>query len=198
MPPVKGVGVSGFATTCYKGSKGVGRRGVLVRPDPKDIGRIRQFKLNDGQSPAVLEIEQPAFVRLKFKNISDGLSNTIAAADFDLDGDVDREDLVRWQTDFGGPGSDADGDGDSDGGDFLAWQRQIGGGQSTFATSQTVPEPSTMTLLTGVLLTGALLRGVLSRALAAPGTMTRQERNRRSPLAGKQLRTLHKRARCRN
>ena len=51
------------------------------------------------------------------------------SADFDLDGDVDGADLIRWQLDFGVNGdSDADADGDSDGADFLAWQQQFGRG----------------------------------------------------------------------
>ena len=60
--------------------------------------------------------------------------------DFDQDGDVDGDDLTRWQGDFGVNGhSDADGDGDTDGADFLAWQRHF-----AITTSQVaaVPEPS--------------------------------------------------------
>jgi hypothetical protein len=44
------------------------------------------------------------------------------AADFNHDGDVDRDDLFKWEGDFGlSAGSDADNDNDSDGADFLAW-----------------------------------------------------------------------------
>ena len=72
-------------------------------------------------------------------------------ADFDLDGDVDADDLTQWRGDFGLNGlSDADNDGDSDGADFLAWQQQLGSGvpATTFASS--VPEPAGAILLLGV------------------------------------------------
>jgi T5SS/PEP-CTERM-associated repeat protein len=72
------------------------------------------------------------------------LSNFLPAftADFDLDGDVDGDDLVEWQGDFSlNGGSDADGDNDSDGADFLAWQRQLGSGVPSAAIAATVPEP---------------------------------------------------------
>jgi hypothetical protein len=66
-------------------------------------------------------------------------------ADFDDDGDVDGDDLVKWQGDFGPTGgSDVDDDGDSDGADFLAWQQQLGspGAVSSSTTdSALVPEP---------------------------------------------------------
>lgn len=69
------------------------------------------------------------------------------AGDFDLDGDVDGDDLTQWEGDFGLNGnSDADGDGDSDGADFLAWQRNSvasGAGLSQFVA---VPEPTTAAL----------------------------------------------------
>ena len=69
------------------------------------------------------------------------------SADFDLDGDVDSDDLAQWQGDYGANGdSDADGDGDSDGADFLAWQRQFGSGVDPVAASQIVPEPSDVVL----------------------------------------------------
>ena len=70
---------------------------------------------------------------------------SLFTADFDNDGDVD--DLAKWQSDFGGSGSDADGDGDSDGADFLAWQQQLGSGVSAVASSTSVPEPSTLFLV---------------------------------------------------
>ncbi len=78
------------------------------------------------------------------------------SADFDLDGDVDADDLAQWQGDYGLNGmSDADGDGDSDGSDFLAWQQQFGSALPRLTFSQTVPEP------------GSLLLGVLAVLLYA-------------------------------
>lgn len=65
----------------------------------------------------------------------------IYSADFDLDGDVDGDDLVIWQSAYGVDDSaDADGDGDSDGRDFAEWQRQFG--SVPLSASTAVPEPS--------------------------------------------------------
>ena len=79
-------------------------------------------------------------------------------ADFDNDGDVDGDDLVHWEGNFGGPGSDADGDGDSDGADFLAWQQQFGSGVPLPAASSNVPEPSTLLLASLAACFGLLTR----------------------------------------
>ncbi|MGI9428565.1 MAG: lamin tail domain-containing protein [Bythopirellula sp.] len=81
---------------------------------------------------------------------------TTFPADFDLDGDVDADDLDAWQSAYEvSAAADADEDGDSDGGDFLQWQSQLGLGQSAQAASGstlgsalgTVPEPATVLLL---------------------------------------------------
>lgn len=70
------------------------------------------------------------------------------SADFDDDGDVDGDDLSKWQGDFSENGlSDADNDGDSDGGDFLAWQRQLGSGLPALAAVQSIPEPCALALI---------------------------------------------------
>jgi T5SS/PEP-CTERM-associated repeat protein len=67
--------------------------------------------------------------------------------DFDRDGDVDRDDLLQWQGDFGQNGSsDADDDNDSDGADFLVWQQQLGSPPAAAATAA-VPEPGGVILL---------------------------------------------------
>lgn len=70
-------------------------------------------------------------------------------ADFDEDGDVDGDDLVRWRNNFGTgtihTQGDADTDGDADGGDFLTWQRQLGSVPAEAATA-VVPEPGTFLL----------------------------------------------------
>jgi autotransporter-associated beta strand protein len=69
--------------------------------------------------------------------------------DFDLNGFVDDDDLLRWQDDYGVNGrSDADGDGDSDGRDFLMWQRHFGAGSSAMSDIGTVPEPNSLTAVT--------------------------------------------------
>ncbi|MCA9229348.1 MAG: glycoside hydrolase family 25 protein [Planctomycetales bacterium] len=68
--------------------------------------------------------------------------------DFDYDGDVDDDDVARWEGDFGtNAGSDFDDDGDSDGLDFLAWQRNTGS-TAVIPLSQVaaIPEPTTSLL----------------------------------------------------
>lgn len=62
--------------------------------------------------------------------------------DFDVDGEVDGDDLGDWQAHYGiDAGADADQDGDSDGADFLAWQRNYTG--SNLPMVFAVPEPAT-------------------------------------------------------
>jgi hypothetical protein len=84
------------------------------------------------------------------------------ATDFDDDGGVDSDDLVRWQSGFGtGLGlsqGDTDGDGRVDGGDFLRWQRELGSGGAAGAAA--VPEPGAMVLFV-VMLTG---KGIAARS----------------------------------
>jgi hypothetical protein len=77
--------------------------------------------------------------------------------DFDLDHDVDGDDLVEWRSAFSATDvGDADDDGDSDGDDFLIWQRQLGMSNSAPAVTA-VPEPGTLWgLMTGML--GVFLR----------------------------------------
>ncbi len=95
-------------------------------------------------------------------NVNYGVSNVVLevgkmfSADFDVDGDVDTDDLAQWQGDFGLNGeSDADADNDSDGADFLAWQRQFGSGVGLLAASTTVPEPGAcLLLISGVAMAG--------------------------------------------
>jgi len=134
-----------------------------------DLGGALEVTLLGGFSPAIgdtFEIITAANVVDTFDmenfpdlggllwDISYGATNVVLevvspfAADFDNDGDVDADDLTKWQGDFAANGSsDADADGDSDGADFLAWQQQLGSGVPSFAASQTVPEPSALWLL---------------------------------------------------
>jgi hypothetical protein len=75
-------------------------------------------------------------------------ASSLAAADFDGDGDVDAGDLAVWQEAYAiNAMADADGDGDSDGSDFLAWQRQHTGTLAPLAIVQVVPEPMSALLL---------------------------------------------------
>ena len=66
-------------------------------------------------------------------------------ADFDIDGDVDGNDLTIWQAGYGSgtlhSQGDADLDGDVDGQDFLTWQRQFGSAVQVVA-NVAVPEPA--------------------------------------------------------
>lgn len=78
-------------------------------------------------------------------------------ADFNLDHEVDGEDLDLWEAGYGAAGDalrgdgDADGDEDSDGEDFLAWQRQVGTMPAVAAaagpSATPVPEPCAAWLL---------------------------------------------------
>lgn len=70
--------------------------------------------------------------------------------DFDADADVDGEDLIIWNDNFGSTSADptsgdADGDGDGDGRDFLVWQRNRTGSLATQAIVA-VPEPGAFAL----------------------------------------------------
>jgi hypothetical protein len=76
--------------------------------------------------------------------------------DFDLDQDVDGDDLVEWRSAFAATDvGDADDDGDSDGADFLIWQRQLGMVASSAAVAS-VPEAASAVLLlwTGMAVVG--------------------------------------------
>jgi hypothetical protein len=69
------------------------------------------------------------------------------AGDFDGDGDVDGNDLLVWQGDYGtGTDGDADNDGDTDGRDFVIWQQNYTGPGTLNAESISVPEPSSLVL----------------------------------------------------
>jgi hypothetical protein len=75
-----------------------------------------------------------------------------AEGDFDLDGDVDGNDLVQWQAGFDMAGSpsftdgDNDRDGDVDGSDFLAWQRALGT-VAGVVSQAAIPEPNAVAIL---------------------------------------------------
>jgi hypothetical protein len=97
------------------------------------------------------------------------------AADFDEDGDVDGDDLARWQSGFGedvlhGDGN-ADADSDADGADLLTWQQQVGSGVSAAATGQTIPEPSAAMML--VMALGALATRASRKSAKVTGCLVR-------------------------
>lgn len=84
------------------------------------------------------------------------VTDQLLSGDFDGDGDVDGDDLSRWQTGYGtSEGAefsqgDADGNGVVDGSDFLIWQRNFGRtAQDPMpeAAHPPVPEPGSSVLL---------------------------------------------------
>ena len=70
--------------------------------------------------------------------------------DFNLDGQVNRDDLTDWCIDFGRSTADvrADGDfdGDVDGADLLVWQQRLGQGIAVVPAGEAVPEPLAATV----------------------------------------------------
>ena len=87
------------------------------------------------------------------------------AADFDEDSDVDADDLLILETNFGLSGTatnslgDADLDADVDGTDFLIWQNEFTGPLATaVAASQAVPEPSSILLTSLTVVAGTASR----------------------------------------
>lgn len=86
-------------------------------------------------------------------------------ADFDHDGDVDKDDLPVWRAAFNVNGNaDADDDGDSDGNDFLIWQRQLGNDATpSLAAGGAVPEPSSVCLWAVAVAAGLCTRRARAR-----------------------------------
>lgn len=86
-----------------------------------------------------------------------GIGDGAFQADFDLDEQVDGDDLGLWKAGAGTNShallsqGDADRDGDADGADFLQWQRQVGSGLQSQVhaevASVAVPEPGAIALL---------------------------------------------------
>ena len=71
---------------------------------------------------------------------------TASAADFNLDGKVDGDDLAIWEASYGtNAGGDATGDNATRGDDFLVWQQQLTTTAAPAAAA--VPEPTTWALM---------------------------------------------------
>jgi hypothetical protein len=102
------------------------------------------YGLNVAGNPVdgTLAVEQLAYV---------GFSVGGPTADFNGDGEVDGDDFLAWQANFGTmmdatkEQGDYDNDGDVDGNDFLGWQTELGSGSGS--ASAAVPEPGSWLLV---------------------------------------------------
>ena len=97
----------GYATCSYKGSKGVGGSGLLIRPDINRGGEQYNIKFDDGMTPSQHRLIRPRRTRYRFKDITDGLSKTVAAAEsaYAIEYFNNRQ---RWPMWVGTPGGDWD------------------------------------------------------------------------------------------
>ncbi len=102
----------GLATTCYKGSKGAGGHdgvGVMVRPNanPSIVGTFTKVRFGDGHSPDPMELLHLDRRRYQFKQITDGLSKTVLAAESAYAIEYSSTgDNQRWPIWIGTPGGD--------------------------------------------------------------------------------------------
>lgn len=117
---------------------------------------------NASQSPDALLLGLQ-FAGAGVTNIEARAVEFIVAADFNLDGAVDQDDLASWASHFGEGAAthsqgDANGDGIVDGDDFLYWQRQA----TPAAVTDAVPEPSAFAMI------GVAVFGLISRRAKRP------------------------------
>lgn len=116
------------------------------------LGDINAYALVDGVMTHLNSLIPAGSNTAAFSGGS--IANTFPA-DFDLDADVDADDLAIWQTNYGTQSGasfedgDADKDGDVDGTDFMLWQRFHTGDLSSRISNVAVPEPTALLLLLG-------------------------------------------------
>jgi len=138
--------------------------GTVIRPDFSAFGDPIQFgySLQNNLAFGTTVTESRGV---------DNWSVTINLAEMsDIHGDgVDSADLDFWSAGFGTvddallTDGDFDADADTDGADFLKWQRQFGSGVPTLQAATTVPEPSSLSILTLLAAAGGYVRRRLSR-----------------------------------
>ncbi|QEG34103.1 CRTAC1 family protein [Bythopirellula goksoeyrii] len=145
-----GIGASLYATI----HQGTPQERTLRREANTSPGTFNQsdlpvhFGLGSATQIDELRIQWPDGTSQFIENVAVDQYLTIQSpGDFDGDGDVDDDDLIRWQTAYGSNAmTDSDLDGDSDGQDFLAWQRNYGKGISQLTAATAVPEPTSVAL----------------------------------------------------
>lgn len=125
-----------------------------------------RYSLNGGTSWLVADLNGNGtngglsfdLAQLGVLTVTGGTNPAFNPADFDKDHDVDKDDLAKWRSAWGGATSaDSDGDGDADGADFLRWQRELGA-TGAEAASAAVPEPVSTTLVALALIASATQR----------------------------------------
>lgn len=162
------IGITGFAGDGIASFTDATARGApLALTEPMNASSSRQIPIDSNYVASLIGQASHLGVRMQSIDLPQYISFYSTESNFssllpprlvieytlpDLEGDfnhdhvIDSEDLAQWQSDFGlNDRSDADNDGDSDGADFLAWQRNFSG---TSAIATTVPEPSSLFLLT--------------------------------------------------
>ena len=110
-----------------------------------DTGQIEVLSLPvvNTRRQLVIQLDGGEGALFKF-NTGDPFIGVEPSADFDVDGDVDGADFLRWQRGFGASGGASHGQGDAeldldvDGGDLNFWKSQLG---AATAATAAVPEP---------------------------------------------------------
>jgi hypothetical protein len=115
---------------------GTGEVGLLNLPFAPTTQTRRQL---------IIELDGGEGMLFKF-NTGDPFIGIEPSADFDLDGDVDGADFLRWQRGLGAAGAihdqgDANFDGTVDSLDLNVWKAQLEASLATASTLTNVPEP---------------------------------------------------------
>jgi hypothetical protein len=126
-----------------------------LNPDTGEVEIVDLPVVNpQGRRRLTLELDGGAGELFKF-NTGDPFIGVEPSADFDVDGDVDGADFLRWQRGVGAAGGASFGQGDAnldlkvDGPDLNFWKSQLGSATPVLAP---VPEPAAWLLMSGSLL----------------------------------------------